>query len=416
MTDPDPERARERFADRLRDAGLDTERFINVLDGEKATHDHNQRAPDDPRLSGNYGVYAGRGAGDDGDGWLVDVDVDDYAADGDTDALDAVRDLPATLTVETPHTDGETGGHRFYRMTGNVLAAMQAVTGGASNPSPSWGEVRVANQYVVGPGSQLDGCDKPDCEVCATPDGGRYRIATDHEIASITADELADVLHGDPAYAGEDTADAETVEYDADGDTNAEAVAQAHDWVRDYLAFGADDRSAKDHAVCATMVEHGVAEDDARALLNGSPRTKVHERGAGYWRSTWQSAVRAADPDGGDENAGRSGVSTDEPGVRTVRTTVRTAVRTRSHRRRSSPWRVSARTARYRTSTTARKPRRCGSWSNEATTFTFGCGATTALCGPTTAACGCRRASARSGTLLGRRSARRTTARTCSPS
>ena len=35
MTDPDPERARERFAERLRAAGLDTERFIDVLDGEK---------------------------------------------------------------------------------------------------------------------------------------------------------------------------------------------------------------------------------------------------------------------------------------------------------------------------------------------------------------------------------------------
>jgi putative DNA primase/helicase len=313
MTEPDPERARERLTHRLRDAGLDTERFIAVVDGEKKSTDHNQRAADDPRLSGNYGVYAGPGAGEDGDGWLVDVDVDDYNADADTDALDAVRDLPATLTVETPHTDGETGGHRFYRVTGNVVAAMQEVAG-ASNPSPSWGEVRVANQYVVGPGSQLDGCDKDGCGACATPDGGRYRIAGDRPIATTTATELADVLREDPAYAGEDTADGETVEYDADGDIDAETVAQNHDWITDYLAFGDDDRSAKDHAVCATMIEHGVGEEDARALLDGSPRTKVHDRGADYWRATWQSAVRAADPDENDETGGRSRVSTAQSG------------------------------------------------------------------------------------------------------
>ena len=312
MTEPDPEHARERLADRLRDAGLDTERFIDVPDGEKGSHDHNQRVPDDPRLSGNYGIYAGRGAGEGGDGWLVDVDVDDYDADADTDALDAVRDLPPTLTVETPHTDGETGGHRFYAVTGNVVAAMKEVAG-ASNPSPSWGEVRVANQYVVGPGSQLDGCDKDWCDECETPDGGRYRIAADREIASITAEQLADVLRNDPAYSGEDTADVDSAEYNADGDTDAETIAQEHDWISNYLAFGDDDRSAKDHAVCATMIEHGVGEEDARTLLDGSPRTKVHDRGADYWRSTWQSALRAADTDENDENGGRSRVSTTQP-------------------------------------------------------------------------------------------------------
>ena len=291
-----PDESRQTLAERLREAGLDDHRFIDVVDGEKASHDHNQRAPDDSRLSGNYGIYAGRGASDDGNGWLVDVDIDDYAADGSaSDALDAVLTLPPTFTVETPHTDGETGGHRFYRVTGDVIGVMQDVAD-AMNPSPSWGEVRVANQYVVGPGSQLDGCDKDGCETCTTPDGGRYRIADNREIATISADEFADVLRADPAYAGEDTDTAETnlSEYEADG-TDAEAIAQDHSWITDYLAFGADDRSTKDHAVCRTMVEHGVAEADAQALLDGSPHTKVSERGRDYWQSTWKSALRVAD-------------------------------------------------------------------------------------------------------------------------
>lgn len=53
----------------------------------------------------------------DAGGGLVIPDVDDYAADDDATAgLDAINALPDTLTVETPHTDGETGGHRYYRV------------------------------------------------------------------------------------------------------------------------------------------------------------------------------------------------------------------------------------------------------------------------------------------------------------
>ena len=234
----------------------------------------------------------------------MDVDVDDYDADAETDALDA---LPASLTVETPHTDGSTGGHRFYRVTGNVVAAMQEVAD-ASNPSPSWGEVRVANQYVVGPGSQIDGCDKDWCDECDDPEGGYYRIADDREISSISANDLADVLRDDPAYSA---TDGETAEYDADG-TDAEAVAQEHDWITDYLAFGADDRSKTDYRVCCVMVENGVPEDDVRALLEDSQQTKVNERGSEYWRSTWKNALENADTENDDGKAADGGVTADE--------------------------------------------------------------------------------------------------------
>jgi len=295
-----PGEKRELFAERLREAGLDDTRFIDVVDGEKATHNHNQRAPDDDRLAGNYGVYAGRGAGEAGDGWLADVDVDDYDTDASSAGLDAVLDLPETFTVETPHTDGETGGHRFYAVTGDVTDAMQDVAD-ASNPSPSWGEVRVANQYVVGPGSQLDGCEKEDCEECTTPDGGQYRIATDREIATITAEQLADALREDPAYADSDAADADDTDlsdYSPEGENDAKAVARENPWIANYLAFGVGpdgDRSAKDHAVCRTMIEHGVDKCDARELLDGSEHTKVHERGRDYWDDTWESALRKTD-------------------------------------------------------------------------------------------------------------------------
>ena len=306
MSGVEAERGRKRIAEHCREAGLSTKRFIDVVDGTKKSHNHTQVMPDSAALTGNYGIYAGPGADGTGDVWLVDIDVDDYNPDADTAALD---DLPATLTVETPHTDGETGGHRFYGVTGDIVAAMKDVAD-ASNPSPSWGEVRVVNQYVVGPGSQIEkgeeGCDKEWCQQCAKPDGGYYRIAHDTEIATIDADTLADVVRSDPKYA--DTADG-----DGDGDENdsaslgdyepndtdgtaAETVASENRWIAEYLALGADDRSKKDTAVCRTMIEHGVSEADARNLLESSTKTKVAERGRDYWTSTWCDARENATP------------------------------------------------------------------------------------------------------------------------
>lgn len=199
---PDPADARAAFGDRLRDAGLDTKRFIDVLDGKKESHDHTQREPGSPHLTGNYGVYGGPGDGDTGTGELIDIDVDDYKEDAESDGLDAVNTQPDTFTVESPHTDGDVGGHRYYRVVAgdefdNAREAAHAATG-ATNPDLSWGEVRVKNQYVVGPGSQLDGCDKDWCDECATPEGGYYKIAADRPIATITADDFYALLDADP--------------------------------------------------------------------------------------------------------------------------------------------------------------------------------------------------------------------------
>lgn len=198
---PDPEAARAVLAERFEEAGLDTRRFIDVEDGEKESHNHKRYEPDSRRLSGNYGVYGGPYEGDDGGG-LIDVDVDDYNSDAEASGLEAVNGLPDTFSVESPHTDGDQGGHRYYRVIPGdeyetAEAASKAATGSA-NPDLSWGEVRVDNQYVVGPGSQLDGCDKDWCEECAKSGSGYYRIAADRPVATITADEFYEVLDADP--------------------------------------------------------------------------------------------------------------------------------------------------------------------------------------------------------------------------
>jgi putative DNA primase/helicase len=177
-------------ASRFAEADLAAGRFINVLDGEKGTRDHDTRYSDPRDAPGtNYGIYPGEG--------LVYLDVDDYGEAVDDAGLAAVRDLPETLRTESPHTDGEPGGHRFYHVTGEAVDALKEAFGTA-NPQPSWGEVRADNQYVVGPGSRLDGCSKEWCDACATPDGGRYTIATDAPIATISAKTLVDALREDP--------------------------------------------------------------------------------------------------------------------------------------------------------------------------------------------------------------------------
>jgi hypothetical protein len=161
---------------RLRDAGIDTSERYNMLEfGDKAPFNHDLWASGD--LAGNYGVYA---TADDA---LVLVDVDD------PDALDA--DLPETFAVSSPHGPDDRAHHYFA--VENLSEVEDEF--GKWNFGPEWGEIRVSNQYVVGPGSQLDGCRKTECDGgCDRPDGGRYRIVRDTEIATVGADWLIDLL------------------------------------------------------------------------------------------------------------------------------------------------------------------------------------------------------------------------------
>lgn len=168
------------LVDRLEAAGIDTaERFIRLRFGGKDPWSHTRGDRD--YLVENYGVYA---TSDDA---LVLVDVDD------PDALEA--DLVPTYTVSSPH-GGDDRAHHYYAV--DDLEQYRAALG-KYNAGPSWGEVRTANQYVVGPGSQLDGCDKDDCDgACHTPTGGVYEVVDDREVAEVSAEWLIDLLDADP--------------------------------------------------------------------------------------------------------------------------------------------------------------------------------------------------------------------------
>lgn len=345
---PVPERDRQALATRLEDAGVPTDRFIDVHDEAKGSTNHDQHPPDSGRLSGNYGVYAGRG--------LVDVDIDDYGTDDVNAGLEAIRELPETFAIESPHTDGEKGGHYYYAVTSDrdvdefdaddvledvgektteaarddPVALAIAEEFGTVNLTPSWGEVRVANQYVVGPGSQISpggcaldwcdrctGCDKDWCDDCAEPDGGYYRIANNAPVATIDVEQLIDALHEDPdvtpASSGgssstsgntsptETSSRTSSSDYDPAGTDPYDVIANLPK-LATYLAAGpkaagftssdgSGDRSNADYFACATFVEYGVAEDDARDLLEACEYSKVGTRSDDYFGRTWSKVL-----------------------------------------------------------------------------------------------------------------------------
>lgn len=184
---------KHRIAERLAEVGLGTERFIQVQPGEKSSIDHQNRAADD--VEGNYGIYAR------GDDALCILDIDDYGDLEDKSGLAALAQLPPTLEQKSPHG----GTHRLYKVTptddGRLVAAALDDAFGTSNPNPSWGEVRAKNQYVVGAGSQLDGCSKEWCEECAKDDGGHYVVREGTAIATIDSESLISALAADPSLS-----------------------------------------------------------------------------------------------------------------------------------------------------------------------------------------------------------------------
>lgn len=255
--------SKETIAKRLQEAGLDNERFIQCRPGEKASIDHTTLPPE--QVHGNYGIYAT--AGD----RLVIIDRDDYGDLEDKSGLNALADLPPTLEQSSPHRGGT---HELYAVKetddGRLVAEVLEDESGTMNLNPTYGEIRVANQYVVGAGSQLDGCDKGWCDECSTEDGGRY-IVRDRPIAEISAEQLVDVLRRDPTYDDDedeteendytppniDTDNAPRMEAD-----NAEIIAYAlnesgHDklqrvWRGDYSDYGGD-RSEAESGLAAML-------------------------------------------------------------------------------------------------------------------------------------------------------------------
>lgn len=266
---------------RLREAGLDTNRYIDVENGSKRSYDHDTKYPDPP--TGNYGIYAKATDG------LVLVDIDDYDELADKSGLAALADLPATLEQESAHG----GTHKLYRVgatdDGKLIAAVLDEVFGAKNPAPSWGEVRVANQYIVGAGSELD-------------DGCAYTVQADREIASVPAGDLVDVLAADPGLTRcdvepepKDVDESVTIE---DDDERLEFALEHDDklerlWRGDYSDYGGDRSRAESALAMKLAFWFEKDKRTVRDLMDRARPEKWTEREDDSYRDSVLSAVDA---------------------------------------------------------------------------------------------------------------------------
>jgi P4 family phage/plasmid primase-like protien len=223
---------------RFEQAGLADGRFNSVVDGKKRSLDHDTRWDDPADVPGrNYGIYSTK------DDQLVVFDVDDYG-DGsiEQDAISAIKQMDDTLQAVSPHTseDDDVSGHLIFKLTGEKTPKeLFSEKLGTDNPVPSWGEVIAKNKYVVGPGSQLDGCTKDWCDNCVDDDGGVYAIKHDRPIASVDAETIIEVLAADPDIElnhVEDDSDADAAadrETSAPGADNLTKAENKSDWAKE---------------------------------------------------------------------------------------------------------------------------------------------------------------------------------------
>jgi len=160
----------ETVISRLKEADLGTQRFLPLGSGGKGTNQRHecfagQEVQDEPI----YGVYAKK------DDDFILIDIDSYR---DENVPEAVENLPSTFTVQSPHG----GRHLYYSTT-------EEITGSRL----SWGEIRTSNQYVVGPGSELQECSKVWHD-CSQPNEGQYEIIDDRPIRQIDSETINSIL------------------------------------------------------------------------------------------------------------------------------------------------------------------------------------------------------------------------------
>ncbi len=116
------------------------------------------------RAGGNYGVVLGYGN-------LIVVDVDDVKAMGFR-----LHTLPKTFTVRTGR-----GGYHLYYICDGIDSCIRLQHKDKSGAIGGIGDIKARGGQVVGPGSEH-------------PNGCRYEVCNDVDIATITKDKLESIL------------------------------------------------------------------------------------------------------------------------------------------------------------------------------------------------------------------------------
>lgn len=211
---------KEALVSRLKGVDLSLNRFADVEDGGKASyelHDRPESRHQPGDLHGNYGIYAGEG--------LVIIDIDDYKVGAAIPQ--GIERLQATFSVQSPHG----GEHRYYRLETGIADIIKSKFG-ASNPLFSCGELRTTNQYVLGPGSELDYCRKENHD-CSKDSEGSYKILQDVEIATLSTEGFLRALRTDSILANKKKKQASLEEAErpsdlSDRDFNTDLKAALH--------------------------------------------------------------------------------------------------------------------------------------------------------------------------------------------
>ncbi|QIO21396.1 bifunctional DNA primase/polymerase [Haloarcula sp. JP-L23] len=231
---------------RLAEAGISANPFVRI-DKIKEVFDHDSRFERPP--DGNYGVYSVED--------LAFVDVDDKEA---FRALPV--SLPPTFTTSSPHG----GEHRYYIIDREIEGKVR-----------DWGELRVNNMYVVGPGSELTECQKNQHD-CSKPGEGHYRIQQDQPITVLDNDTLFSFLE---AIDGDE--ENSTVGATAGGDTSGAAtdsIASTHTNAQDIKP----NSSTSDNGYSTTSTDLTV---DERQRLNKAFSSKNGERLRALWEGRY---------------------------------------------------------------------------------------------------------------------------------
>jgi len=167
----EPPEAHE-LVERLREAGLRTDRFSRLEFESKEPWERYAERPVG-ELLGNYGVETLES------GRLIVIDVD-YPDDAPLD------ELPETYAVSSPNGD-DRRAHHYYALPEGVDKHGLHDYYDSWVVKPDFGDVWIAGEYVVGPGSRAE--------------GGEYEVVDDRPIATIEATTIMDLL---PRSAGAD--------------------------------------------------------------------------------------------------------------------------------------------------------------------------------------------------------------------
>lgn len=190
---------------RLEEANISVNRGVDLKQGTKRPAEGTSwRGVDLPpvdEIDGHFGIRTGDG--------LVVIDVDYW--DDLPDSVKNFLESNPTLTIESPHSEGQ-DGHYYFATDSNI------------NKNPTGCEIQ-GDGALVADGARIWGirdgkdCPEPDGDCCTRDSPGVYTVREDREIAYVPTDEIESIVpdrENTKSDSGGKDHDIEIPEYDSD--------------------------------------------------------------------------------------------------------------------------------------------------------------------------------------------------------